>query len=170
MRRSERDGSVRAADAWEVFKFLCENMPQPQKKDGTQSKQFQLSARFQRYVCREDQIVGEMVGNDKIVKIIEPRGGKGGKRLKGIMGMYQLRVNNTLAGTRQILYRTITCWCRCCVIGDFDNCVEGSAWTLVDLQAMTREEARYKRLLQSLPETVYSKTFRLNLSSSSSKV
>jgi hypothetical protein len=34
-------------------------MPQPKKKHGTQSKQFQLSARFQRYICRNDQTVGE---------------------------------------------------------------------------------------------------------------
>ena len=82
--------------------------------------------------------------------------------------MYQLRVDRTIEGTRQLWYRTITCGCSKCVIGDYDNCVgasgvDGSGWKLVDLTPMTKEEARHQRMLAKLTKEVYDEKFRLQL-------
>lgn len=104
-----------------------------------------------------------MKENEKnIVKIDEPKGGKDGK---WIMSMYQLRVDKTIEGTRQVCWCwTITCWCRKCVIGDYDNCVEfgvnGSGWN--DLATMTKEETRHQKMLAKLTREVYDKDLGCN--------
>jgi len=97
-------------------------------------------------VWREDKIVESMKANDKnLVKMVEPKDVKDGKRVKVIM-------TKTIEGKRKLWYRTITYyWCSKCVIGDYDNCVKSSierfSWTMID----AKEESRCQRVLARLP-------------------
>lgn len=85
-------GVVRAANACQVFKFLDESRCQPIVNEESR-KQFQLRAIFQRSICRQDQVKGEIMENESIVKVVEPRGSKLGEKVPGIeKKVYQLRV------------------------------------------------------------------------------
>ena len=60
-------------------------------------------------------------------------------KFKSEKKVYQLRVSNNIVG-RKIMYKGITCWCSNCVIGSSESCLEGSAWTTVNLEEVVRRK------------------------------
>jgi hypothetical protein len=141
-RREEVAQNLRATNAWELFQYLDQNMPQPAGYDGTQKKQFQLTERFHRYVVHEDLMTEEMKIHPKVLKVVPPQGGKDGREIKGIQKIFQMRVTKDLNANdqRKILVRKVACWCSMCVVGSFDNCVcsENSTWVENDLYVVSQ--------------------------------
>ena len=136
-------------DAFQVFLFLDSNMPSPTHPSGATPKQFQLSARFQRYVTREDQMNAESRTQlasrqiDKVVFVQAPKGSRVDKEVKDIpalRGVYQLRVTNADPSSRAIMFRRVTCWCSSCAKSDYDNCLTGSQWQTIDLKQKQFEQ------------------------------
>ena len=132
-------------DAWEVFEYIDANMPAPEY-DSSATKQFQLRARHQRYVARDDQIVASeglttrQTADGKVVTVVAPRGAKDAKAVPDIRkGVYQIRVTSDMLGSRTILTRAYPCWCRFCVTGAYEQCVTGSRWELCDMTSNNQE-------------------------------
>ena len=93
-------------------------------------------------------MTNEMREHNHVIQVIEPRGSKLGEGIPGIQKLvYQLRVTNAMVGSRRIIYRNRTCWCRRCVISDYDNCVTDSKWIEIDL----KEVQRRRRVRAAVP-------------------
>ena len=76
--------------------------------------------------------------NIHAVKEVQPQGCKLGGEIKGIQKIFQLRVTSDLIGTRKIMTRRISCWCWKCDIGKFDDCLEQSGWSIIDLKEVQK--------------------------------
>jgi hypothetical protein len=110
----------------------------PPRTDRQLTKQFQITARYHRFICREDQVTAEMRGRKqwaegKYVMVQEPKGDKRGNSIDGMLGVYQLRVTAATSDTRTIFYRNYTCCCAACVKGDYTGCATRTPWSVVDL-------------------------------------
>ena len=141
MYRSERDSMCRCTNAWEVFCWLDENMPAPAHSTTSTSKQFQLSASYQCYVTREDQMNAAMRGKlveGKVVLVQPPMGSRVDREVKAIPGIikpgvYQFRVTNDHPSGTILMYRDRPCWCANCVKSDYVNCLSQCEWTSINL-------------------------------------
>jgi len=142
MRRAELSGKARATNAWEVFKYLDKNMPQPQPIN-KQHTQFQLNRRHQLYVVKEANLTEEMRtwSRDKVIFLRTPKGEKNGNNIDGMRKIYQLKATKQMIG-RTIQYRNITCACSNCVQSNYDACLTNSAWTTIDLERRERRQAQ----------------------------
>ena len=133
LRRGERDGTIRAVNAWEVFEAVM-HMPQPSGRGSGALMHYR--SRYQYYVCREDQetpAIRAMRTAGHIVNVGLERGWRTDcKAIPGIRsGVYQFRATRAHMTPRpgqRVEYRVVTCWCRMCASGNYAGCLTQSRW------------------------------------------
>ena len=142
-------GSVRCADAWEVFLVLTDpenGMPQPRSiLDISKKKQFQLDARHHRFIVAEKLRTAEMsdrIGVD-VCLLNEPPDGhrENSVEIKGIQDMYQFMAVKEEPG--YIFVRKNMCFCRFCVLYMYDDCLTGSRWERLNLKVELSKNVGY---------------------------
>lgn len=142
MRRAEQCESVRAHNAFYVFKYLHVKMAPP-RNTSAESTQFHLRARYQRYVvpgryeppAAEALLYRELVKEGLVVEI-KAMGDKQQKAIDHMRNVYQLSVTRAQANSRQLMARSTTCWCSSCSTYNYAGCVLGNAaqWRKINLQ------------------------------------
>jgi len=137
--RKEVCGTARCADAWEVFCTLThgvDGMPQPRHVvDYTKKKQFQLDSRTNRFKITEDKVTTEMksrIGNDvHYVRKMSDGHRENSLPLNGCRKLlYELRATSDSNGF--IHTRETVCCCTNCVISNYEQCLTGSVWKVVN--------------------------------------
>ena len=110
-------------------------MPQPKPvlRNDT-SKRFHISRRYQRYLCKDCQMVEEMINNPKVISLKPSYGNKVQRKVEGIRGIYQVLFRKETSDKRIVEYKKSLCWCKSCITRDYDNCVTDSKWTRLDLE------------------------------------
>ena len=149
LHRKEISGSVRCADAWEVFLALTDpesGMPQPRPvHDISKKKQFQLDARYHRFIVAEELLTDTMrarIDIDVCFLFKPPNGHRENSvEIKGIQDIYQFMTVKDVPGCMYV--RKQMCFCRFCVLYKYDDCLTNSKWEKLNLKIDLSKDVNY---------------------------